>query len=67
MFGGILLSRDGGRTWTSLTAGGDRPDDLIALLVLPGSPDRLFALSRSRGVYAIDLPRNGSALIAMSI
>lgn len=57
IFGEILLSRDGARTWTPLRVDGDRPDDVIALLVLPGSPDRLFALSRTRGVYAIDLPK----------
>jgi photosystem II stability/assembly factor-like uncharacterized protein len=56
-FGGIFLSSDGGTTWTSLTAGGEHPDDVIALLVLPGSPDRLLALSRSRGVHAIALPQ----------
>jgi len=53
--GGVFLSSDGGNTWTSLSAGGEHPDDVIALLVLPGDPDRLLALSRSRGVYAIAL------------
>ncbi len=55
-FGGIYRSRDRGRTWTPLAAGMGHPDDVITLLVLPGSPDRLLALSRSRGVYAIALP-----------
>ncbi len=55
-FGGIFLSRDGGGTWTPFTAGRGHPDDIITLLVLPGSPDRLLALSRSRGVFAIPLP-----------
>jgi photosystem II stability/assembly factor-like uncharacterized protein len=55
IFGEVLLSSDGARTWTPLSVGTDFPDDVIALLVLPGSPDRLFALSRTRGVYAITL------------
>ncbi len=55
-FGQIYRSNDGGGTWTPLRVGADGPDDVIALLVLPGGPDRLLALSRTRGVYAIDLP-----------
>ncbi len=55
-FEGIFLSRDGARTWTPLAPDQERPDDVIALLVLPGSPERLLALSRRRGVYAIELP-----------
>jgi photosystem II stability/assembly factor-like uncharacterized protein len=56
LFGGIFGSRDQGRTWTPLAVSGERPNDFIALLVLPGNPDRLFALSRSRGVFAMALP-----------
>jgi len=56
LFGGIFGSRDHGRTWTPLAAGGEGPNDLIALLVLPGSPDGLFALSQSHGVYVMALP-----------
>jgi len=56
VFGKIFGSRDDGRSWTPLTTGDDQPSDLIALLVLPGDPDRLLALSRSRGVYSMALP-----------
>ena len=57
IFTGIFGSSDHGRTWSLLAAGGERPDDFIALLVLPGSPDRLFALSRNRGVFVMVLPQ----------
>jgi len=56
VFGKIFGSRDGGRSWTPLITGDEQPGDLTALLVLPGNPDRLLALSRSRGVYSMDLP-----------
>jgi photosystem II stability/assembly factor-like uncharacterized protein len=56
VFGGIFRSLDYGRTWRSLTVIGERPNDFVALLVLPRHPDWLFVLSRSRGVYALTLP-----------
>jgi photosystem II stability/assembly factor-like uncharacterized protein len=56
VFGKIFGSRDDGRSWTPLTAGDEQASDLTELLVLPGVPDRLFALSRSRGVYSMALP-----------
>jgi photosystem II stability/assembly factor-like uncharacterized protein len=56
VFGKIFGSRDGGHTWLPLTTGDEQPGDLTALLVLPGDPDRLLALSRSRGVYSMALP-----------
>jgi hypothetical protein len=48
LFGGIFRSLDYGRTWRSLTVIGERPNDFVALVVLPRHPDWLFALSRSR-------------------
>jgi hypothetical protein len=57
LFRGIFGSSDHGRTWSLLASGAERPDDLIALLVLPGNPDRLFALSRNRGVFVMALPQ----------
>jgi hypothetical protein len=56
MFRGVFRSLDYGRTWTPLTATDENPNDFIALLVLPGAPDRLLALSRYRGVYAMATP-----------
>jgi len=58
LFGGVFRSLDYGRTWTSVTTSAEHPNDFIALLVLPGHPDWLFALSSSRGVYAMALSTN---------
>jgi photosystem II stability/assembly factor-like uncharacterized protein len=55
LFGGVFRSLDYGRTWTSVTTSTEHPNDFITLLVLPGHPDSLFALSRSRGVYVMAL------------
>jgi photosystem II stability/assembly factor-like uncharacterized protein len=56
LFGGIFRSLDYGRTWMPLTVREEHPNDFIALLVLPGHPDWLFALSRNHGVYVMVLP-----------
>jgi hypothetical protein len=40
----------------SLTVSDEHPNDFIGLLVLPGHPDWLFALSRNHGVYVTVLP-----------
>jgi photosystem II stability/assembly factor-like uncharacterized protein len=56
-FGGIFRSLDYGRTWESLSVGDEGPNDFIALLVLPGRPDWLVALSRNHGVYTMELPK----------
>jgi hypothetical protein len=56
-FGGIFRSVDYGRTWTSLTVSGEHPNDFTALRVLSGHPEWLFALSRNRGVYVMELPQ----------
>jgi photosystem II stability/assembly factor-like uncharacterized protein len=55
LFGGVYRSLDYGRTWTPVTTSAEHPTDFIKLLVLPGHPDSLFALSRSRGVYVMAL------------
>ncbi len=58
-FGEIFQSSDRGRTWRPLITQGEHPNDFAGLLVLPGSPDRLIALSPSRGVFQVVL-RSGS-------
>jgi photosystem II stability/assembly factor-like uncharacterized protein len=54
LFGTILASTDHGRSWKPLSEG-PGGDTVSALLVVPGSPDRLFALTESRGVYTVPL------------
>ncbi len=55
-YGEIFGSRDQGNTWIPLSASGEGPNDFMELLVLPGTPERLFALSRTGGVFAMMLP-----------
>lgn len=55
VFGEIYRSQDYGLHWTPLSANPEHPNDFIALRILPGRTDWLFALSRSRGVYAMAL------------
>jgi len=52
----VFRSQDDGLSWELLPIVENAPEDVSALLVLPGDPDRLFALSASRGVYALTLP-----------
>ena len=59
-YGAVFSSTDDGRTWKPLTSAEQSAEALIALLVLPGDPDRLFALTQSRGVVAIPLPSERS-------
>ena len=54
-FGVIFESQDAGQTWISLNSGNTGTDAITELLVLPGIPDRVFALTRNRGVYSISL------------
>ncbi len=55
-FGTIFQSRDNGGSWTPLAPADETVGAIKALLVLPDSPNRLFALVQGRGVYAITLP-----------
>lgn len=55
-FGVIFISKDEGRSWVSLPAGDDGVEVITELLVVQEIPDRIFALTRNRGVYSISLP-----------
>jgi len=54
-YGVIFVSKDDGRSWTQVGEGALGGHAVSALVVVPGSPDRLFALTESRGVYALPL------------
>jgi photosystem II stability/assembly factor-like uncharacterized protein len=55
-YGTVFQSRDEGKSWTPLAPADETVGAIKALLVLPESPNRLFALVQGRGVYAITLP-----------
>jgi hypothetical protein len=55
-FGVIFVSRDEGQSWKILPGGDDGTESVTELLVVPEIPDRIFALTRNRGVYSISLP-----------
>jgi photosystem II stability/assembly factor-like uncharacterized protein len=54
-FGVIFVSKDEGQTWARLTSADDQTEVIQELLVVPEIPDRVFALTRSHGVYSIPL------------
>jgi photosystem II stability/assembly factor-like uncharacterized protein len=53
-FGVVFSSADYGRSWIQMR---ERPGGgtVLALRVAPGNPDRLFALTETRGVYSMPL------------
>ena len=54
-FGVIFVSKDEGHTWENLAGGDDGTEIITELLVVPQIPDRIYALTRNRGVYSISL------------
>jgi photosystem II stability/assembly factor-like uncharacterized protein len=55
-FGVIFISKDEGYSWAHLPEGDDGMEVITELLVVPEIPDRIFALTRNRGVYSVPLP-----------
>lgn len=59
-YGVVYQSLDSGETWTRLspdrTPGSFQLETIKGLAVLPGSPDRLLALTQSQGTFALPLP-----------
>jgi photosystem II stability/assembly factor-like uncharacterized protein len=51
----LFRSTDDGQTWAPVEVG-ENLESLRALVILPEAPDRLLALTQTRGVYAITLP-----------
>jgi hypothetical protein len=54
-FGAVFVSKDEGRSWTHLTWEADEIEVITASLASPEIPDRIFALTRNRGVYSTPL------------
>jgi photosystem II stability/assembly factor-like uncharacterized protein len=55
-FGVIFVSMDEGRSWAPVTDGDDGRELITELLVMSETPNKIFALTRNRGVYAIPVP-----------
>ena len=55
-FGVIFVSYDEGRTWAKLPEADDGTEIITELVAVAEIPNRIFALTRSRGIYAVPLP-----------
>jgi photosystem II stability/assembly factor-like uncharacterized protein len=56
--GRVFRSTDGGQRWLPLDDGAQGNSGPTSLVVLPASPDRLFALFPRRGVFSISIKEN---------
>jgi photosystem II stability/assembly factor-like uncharacterized protein len=54
-FGVVFISTDEGHSWARFSEGDNGMEMITELVVAPEVPDRLFALTRNRGVYSIPL------------
>ena len=55
-YGKIYRSMDGGTSWTPLPSEGLSHTSISSLWSAPDRPNRIFALSATRGVFMFDLP-----------
>jgi len=53
-YGGVFASADDGQTWVPVTSP-DHPPAVRELLVVPGTPDTLYAITRFQVILAIAL------------
>jgi len=56
--GRVFRSTDGGQRWLPLDDGAQGNSGPTSLVVLPASPDKLFALFPRRGVFSISIKEN---------
>ena len=61
-YGTVYASWDQGHSWVKVSPGPWQTDKIKRLVVVPGQPDRLFALTQSLGVYAMPLDAYGREL-----
>jgi len=54
-YGTIFVSEDDGLQWTPITSAGDELPAIRDLVVAPGIPDSIFAITQLQGVYAVPL------------
>jgi photosystem II stability/assembly factor-like uncharacterized protein len=54
-YGVIFSSADDGQTWLQLTPDGEELPAVRGMVVAPGIPDRLFAITQFQGVYSVPL------------
>jgi photosystem II stability/assembly factor-like uncharacterized protein len=54
-YGMVYESVDGGASWVAVSSGQTSIGSIKGLAILPGSPDRLLALTQSQGIFALPL------------
>lgn len=64
-YGSIYASSDRGGSWVKLPVGPCPTGAIKQLVAVPGAPDRLFALTRRQGVYALPLDVHGSGIAGL--
>ncbi len=55
-YGVVYRSENSGETWTRISSDKASGENIKGLVVLPGSPDRLLALTQSQGTFALPIP-----------
>jgi hypothetical protein len=59
-YGTIYETSDGGSSWRPVGSESLSLGPIIQLLVVPGQPDRLFAMTDTHGVFELDFSAPGS-------
>jgi len=59
-YGNIYVSNDNGRTWRRIPTEGLLMTTIRELQLLPGTPDRLYALTKGQGVFGLPLEARAS-------
>jgi photosystem II stability/assembly factor-like uncharacterized protein len=54
-YGHIYRTKDAGRSWSKISPERSPVSSVRQLIVIPGTPDRLIALTRQQGVFMLPL------------